>query len=448
MSDEKRPLILHSGSGLALVRPQGGRIVAEMVSGALANARPQDLSVSDEKLTAEQWFQRGESHYYGWKANQSYAEAARCYRTAAEQGHLDAACNLGCLLTLGLGVAKDPIEAVRLSEHAAVHGHAVGLFNLSHHYQVGMAVPLTHKRGQAKAYRAIGNYKEYKNPAEWMTAMLIATVEYAGVTLTGDMLNYDDSLQFDPQRTDKFVTFYEIVLPTMQALESRPLDANDELSFLRKVRLEEIPCSGVSGHVLVVDSGHSWLMNGDLLPLPVFKALNCVWDEERKRRLNRQHFGKAIVLSTNLDGAQYDELLSEHIIGRLDGGRIELKTAPQYPSHLREVIGSLHQRGLGVRQSDAEASKWYALAGPITELNCSYNQRTKLDLSAVPQLTRLDCRDNRLTSLDLSFVPRLDWLRCDGNPLAELDIRPLARLKNLLYDRDKTRLIQRPDQHF
>lgn len=37
--DEKLPLILHPGSGLALVKPQGGRIVAEMVSGALALSR-------------------------------------------------------------------------------------------------------------------------------------------------------------------------------------------------------------------------------------------------------------------------------------------------------------------------------------------------------------------------------------------------------------------------
>ncbi len=36
MPDEKRPLILHPGSGLAFLKPQGGRIMTEMVSGALA----------------------------------------------------------------------------------------------------------------------------------------------------------------------------------------------------------------------------------------------------------------------------------------------------------------------------------------------------------------------------------------------------------------------------
>jgi len=34
--NENLPLILHPGSGLALVKPQGGRIVTEMVGGALA----------------------------------------------------------------------------------------------------------------------------------------------------------------------------------------------------------------------------------------------------------------------------------------------------------------------------------------------------------------------------------------------------------------------------
>jgi hypothetical protein len=39
MPDEKLPLIFHPGSGLALVKPQGGRILEEMVSGVLALSR-------------------------------------------------------------------------------------------------------------------------------------------------------------------------------------------------------------------------------------------------------------------------------------------------------------------------------------------------------------------------------------------------------------------------
>jgi Leucine-rich repeat (LRR) protein len=39
MPDEEQPLIVHPGSALARVGPQGGRIVAEMVSGALALSR-------------------------------------------------------------------------------------------------------------------------------------------------------------------------------------------------------------------------------------------------------------------------------------------------------------------------------------------------------------------------------------------------------------------------
>ena len=39
MADEKLPLTLHSGSGLAQIGSQGGRILAEMVNGALVLSR-------------------------------------------------------------------------------------------------------------------------------------------------------------------------------------------------------------------------------------------------------------------------------------------------------------------------------------------------------------------------------------------------------------------------
>lgn len=44
MADEKLPLTLHSGSGLVQIGPQGGRILAEMVNGALALSRTAESS--------------------------------------------------------------------------------------------------------------------------------------------------------------------------------------------------------------------------------------------------------------------------------------------------------------------------------------------------------------------------------------------------------------------
>jgi hypothetical protein len=60
----------------------------------------------------------------------------------------------------------------------------------------------------------------------------------------------------------------------------------------------------------------------------------------------------------------------------------------------------------------------------------------------------IDCGDCRLIELDLSAVPLLTDLGCSDNELTELDIRPLWNLTELSYDKDKTRLIQRPDQNF
>lgn len=84
----------------------------------------------------------------------------------------------------------------------------------------------------------------------------------------------------------------------------------------------------------------------------------------------------------------------------------------------------------------------------LTELWCSSNHLTKLDLSPIPDLTGLLCDSNELTELDLSAVPDLRALSCESNQLTELDIRPLIRLECLVYDKQKTKLIQRPDQHF
>lgn len=83
----------------------------------------------------------------------------------------------------------------------------------------------------------------------------------------------------------------------------------------------------------------------------------------------------------------------------------------------------------------------------LTSLSCADNNLTKLDLSSVSRLTALYCEGNHITHLDLSAVPHLKTLSCRANDLAELDIRQLRNLESLSFDRKKTRLIQRPDQN-
>jgi hypothetical protein len=88
----------------------------------------------------------------------------------------------------------------------------------------------------------------------------------------------------------------------------------------------------------------------------------------------------------------------------------------------------------------------------LTKLFCGSNQLTELDLSHVPNLADLNCSDNQLTELDISHVPHLTELVCIWNHLSELDIRNIHNFDShgfgFLYDRGKTRLLQRPDQNF
>ena len=84
----------------------------------------------------------------------------------------------------------------------------------------------------------------------------------------------------------------------------------------------------------------------------------------------------------------------------------------------------------------------------LVELSCMNNQLTELNLKAVPQLEGLSCGRNQLSTLDVGAVPKLNYLSCKDNRLTELDIRSSSHLQGLSFDKDKTRLIHHPDQHF
>lgn len=63
-----------------------------------------------------------------------YAEAARWYRKAAEQGNVDAQNNLGWMYINGYGVKKDEKEAKIWFEKAAEGGCVLALDNLRHYF--------------------------------------------------------------------------------------------------------------------------------------------------------------------------------------------------------------------------------------------------------------------------------------------------------------------------
>jgi trimeric autotransporter adhesin len=87
---------------------------------------------------------------------------------------------------------------------------------------------------------------------------------------------------------------------------------------------------------------------------------------------------------------------------------------------LTENISSIHSLNIQyIKISDLSGIEAFAA---LTELDCSQNKLTNLDLSKNTALTRLYCSRNQLTNLDLSKNTALTWLYCRDNKLTSLDV--------------------------
>ena len=89
-------------------------------------------------------------------------------------------------------------------------------------------------------------------------------------------------------------------------------------------------------------------------------------------------------------------------------------------------------------QASAYGSKDYTIKsqvvvirGDVTELNCSWNQLTSLDVSKSAALEVLFCRENQLTNLDISKNIALTDLDCFSNQLTSLDVSKNTALTDL-----------------
>lgn len=67
----------------------------------------------------------------------------------------------------------------------------------------------------------------------------------------------------------------------------------------------------------------------------------------------------------------------------------------------------------------------------LTELNCSYNQLTTLDVSKNAKLSILECYNNGMEELNLGDITNLYWLLCATNNLTELDVSKNRYLEQL-----------------
>lgn len=97
------------------------RSTASIAPDARAQAVPDD---------AEDQFQIGLKFARESEETPDFAAAARCFRQAAEQGHVPAQLNLGLLLARGQGVPRDDDQAMMWLRKAAQDGNAAAQFNL------------------------------------------------------------------------------------------------------------------------------------------------------------------------------------------------------------------------------------------------------------------------------------------------------------------------------
>lgn len=77
----------------------------------------------------------------------------------------------------------------------------------------------------------------------------------------------------------------------------------------------------------------------------------------------------------------------------------------------------------------------------LTELNCSYNQLTTLDVSKNAKLSILECTNNGMEELNLGDITNLSWLLCAENNLTELDVSKNPYLEKLHCRHNKLRRV-------
>ena len=122
-----------------------------------------------EQGNAVAQFRLGVMYDNGYGVPQDYAEAARWYRRAAEQGNAVAQFILGVICRNGRGVPQDYTEALRWYRRAAEQGHASAQFYLGLMYEDGAGVPQdlvqAHKWYNLAASRASGVDQDLREKA-------------------------------------------------------------------------------------------------------------------------------------------------------------------------------------------------------------------------------------------------------------------------------------------
>jgi TPR repeat protein len=143
--DKKRGFELASaGAALGCAHSKGALGCCYVFGHGVAFDQARGLALGRESAAVGSCFGQyvvGVCYRNGWGGvARDYAEAARLYRLAADQGHAAAQNNLGFMFEDGRGVAQDRAEAARLYRLAANQGDADAQFNLGFMFEDGQGV--------------------------------------------------------------------------------------------------------------------------------------------------------------------------------------------------------------------------------------------------------------------------------------------------------------------
>ena len=116
-----------------------------------------------------------------------------------------------------------------------------------------------------------------------------------------------------------------------------------------------------------------------------------------------------------------------------DAVRKELGIKPGEPIYADDKSGSIS----GVTTLNVSGRGITNLSGIehfpyLSELDCSYNRLTSLDMTGFKGLQILICNDNYLTSLNVNGLTELRELECSSNLLTTLNVKGLSQLETLL----------------
>src|SRR3712207_3641507 len=92
-----------------------------------------------------------------------------------------------------------------------------------------------------------------------------------------------------------------------------------------------------------------------------------------------------------------------------------------------EISGDKYNKVYSVEAEDGSIT----IIGDVTELDCSNNQLTELNVSQNELLKTINCYNNQIEQLDLSNNKNLTFLNCGYNRLSELKLENLTKLSSL-----------------